>query len=203
MALACIAMILGSAHLLTAQPLDCEPLVPETIDNATIAKMLGKWFYIAGASQHPRTLQEMELIQNAYFFLYPTSHHPDEFLLTEVLRLKDKCVVDNSTYISVIRNNSTMIRQGSNESSLAQLIKSSSEDLMLLYHTDGNHKGLSISARTHNISTEQLEEFKTQVACLGLKEEETFYTTPKDPCPMEEGRDDKKHSVEVAEPPLD
>lgn len=35
------------------------------------------------------------------------------------------------------------------------------------------------TARAQNMSTEQLEEFKTQVACLGLKEEETFYSLDK------------------------
>ncbi|XP_039362885.1 alpha-1-acid glycoprotein-like isoform X2 [Mauremys reevesii] len=167
MALAFIAIILGLAHLLTAKPLDCEPLVPETIDNTTMTKLLGKWFYHAGASQHPRTIQELELIKNAYYFLYPSSHQ-DTFLVTEVMRLKDNCVVNNSSYISVIRDNSTM----------------------------------TLHARAQNLSTEQLEEFKTQVACLGLKEEETFYASDKDLCPMEEERDDKKHSVEVVEPPL-
>ncbi|XP_030391199.1 alpha-1-acid glycoprotein 1-like [Gopherus evgoodei] len=201
MALACIAIILGLAHLLTAKPLDCEPLVPEILDNATMTKLLGKWFYIAGASQHPRTLQEMELLKNAYYFLYPSSHQ-DKFPVTQVMRLKDKCVVDNSSYISVIQDNSTMILHGPNESSVGQLIKSSSEDTMTLYHIDGTHRGLSISARAQNFSTEQLEEFKTQVACLGLKEEETFYTSAKDLCPMEEERDDKKQSVEVVEPLL-
>ncbi|TFK08350.1 RCC1 and BTB domain-containing protein 1 [Platysternon megacephalum] len=200
MALACIAIILGLAHLLTAKPLDCEPLVPETIDNATMTKLLGMWFYIAAASQHLRTLQELELIKSAYYFLYPSSHQ-DTFPVTQVMRLKDKCVVDNTSYISVIRDNSTMILHGPNESSVAQLIKSS-EDTLMLYHLDGTDKGLSISARAQNLSTEQLEEFKTQVACLGLKEEETFYTSVKDLCPMEEERDDKKHSVEVVEPPL-
>ncbi|KAM7144549.1 alpha-1-acid glycoprotein 1-like [Macrochelys suwanniensis] len=201
MALACIAIILGLAHLLTAKPLDCEPLVPETIDNATMTKLLGKWFYIAGASQHPPTLKELELIKNAYYFMYPSSHQ-DKLLVTQVMRLNDKCVVDNSSYISVIRDNFTMILHGENESSVAQLIKSSSEDTMTLYHIDGTHKGLSISARAQNMSTEQLEEFKTQAACLGLKEEETFYTIAKDLCPMEEEGNDKKHSVEVVEPSL-
>ncbi|XP_005293528.2 alpha-1-acid glycoprotein-like isoform X1 [Chrysemys picta bellii] len=201
MALACIAIILGSAHLLTAKPLDCEPLAPETMDNATITKMLGKWFYIGAASQYPPTLQEMELIKNAYFFLYPGSLQ-DELLVTEVMKLKDKCVVNNSSYISVIRDNFTMIRHGPNESSVAQLIKSSSGDTMTLYHIDGTYKGLSISARTQNLTTEQLEEFETQVACLGLKEEEIVYTSMKDLCPMEEETDDKKHSVEVVEPSL-
>ncbi|CAM4568247.1 alpha-1-acid glycoprotein 1-like [Lepidochelys kempii] len=187
MALTCIAIILGLAHLLTAKPLDCEPLVPETLDNATMTKLLGKWFYIVGASQHPRTLKEMELIKNAYYFIYPSSHQ-DNFPVTQVMKLKDKCVVDNSSYISVIWDNFTMILHGPNETGIAQLIKSRSEDTMTLYHIDGTHKGLSISARAQNMSTEQLEEFKTQVACLGLKEEETFYSLDKDLCPMEEER---------------
>ncbi|XP_038230845.1 alpha-1-acid glycoprotein 2 [Dermochelys coriacea] len=200
MALTCIAIILGLAHLLTAKPLDCEPLVPETIDNATMTKLLGKWFYVAGASQHPHTLKEMELIKNAYYFIYPSSHQ-DNFPVTQVMKLKDKCVVDNSSYISVIWDNFTMILHGPNKTAIAQLNKSRSEDTMTLYHIDGTHKELSISARAQNVSTEQLEEFKTQVACLGLKEEETFYSLDKDLCPMEE-ESDKKHSVELVEPSL-
>uniref|UniRef100_A0A8C8SS24 Apolipoprotein M n=1 Tax=Pelusios castaneus TaxID=367368 RepID=A0A8C8SS24_9SAUR len=198
MALVGTVIFLGLAHLLSAKPLDCEPLVPEIIDNATISKLLGKWFYIGGASQHPDTVQELESIKNAYFFLYPSNVQQDELLLTEIMRVKDKCVVDNSSSISVTRNTSTLTKKGTNESSIAQLIKSSSEDVMILHHIHGNYTGLTISARTHNASTEQLEEFKIQVACLGLKEEETFYTTPKDLCPMEEERD-----VEVLEPPLE
>nr|XP_025033861.1 alpha-1-acid glycoprotein-like isoform X2 [Pelodiscus sinensis] len=163
--------------------------------------LLGKWFYIGGASNHPRTVQELESITNAYFFLYPSSQQ-DTFLVTEVMRLKDKCVVDNSSYISVTQNNLTMIKPGSNESSVAQLIKSSFKDIMTLYHVGENHKGLSTSARAQNMSTEQLEEFETQVACLGLKKEETFYTNTKDLCPMEEERDDKNHSVDMLEPAL-
>ncbi|XP_074871625.1 alpha-1-acid glycoprotein-like [Carettochelys insculpta] len=201
MALACIAALLGLAPLLTAKPLDCEPLIPGTIDNATLTKVLGKWFYIGAASQHPESHQEMESITNAYFFLYPGSQ-PDTLLITEVLRLKDKCVVDNSSHISVIQNTSMMIKKGANKSAVAQVIKSSSEDTMTLYHVEANHKGLSLSARTPNVTMEQLEEFETQVACLGLKKEEILYSNNKDLCPMEEEGEVKAHSVEVVEPSL-
>uniref|UniRef100_A0A8C0FZ39 Uncharacterized protein n=1 Tax=Chelonoidis abingdonii TaxID=106734 RepID=A0A8C0FZ39_CHEAB len=143
-------------------------------------RLLGKWFYIAGASQHPRTLQEMELIENAYYFFYPSSHQ-DKFLVTQFMRL--------GCHSLSSRGRVRAFGVGDLSASLCyceslRLTVGTMQPLYLLKPTLTNdflQFNLSFlkTARAQNLSTEQLEEFKTQVACLGLKEEETFYASSK------------------------
>ncbi|XP_019366071.1 PREDICTED: alpha-1-acid glycoprotein 1-like isoform X2 [Gavialis gangeticus] len=192
MALACVALLLGLAHLLNAKPLDCEPLVPETLDNATISKVLGKWFYIAGASQYKPHQKEMEALKNAYYFFYPGKHE-DELQVTQVMRFNETCIVDKDSYITIDRSNSTMTMKGPHEDGTAQLLKSNFEDSLIMYHIQNTEQGISLSARSQNVSKEQLEEVKAQAACLGFTKDDMYYTIAEAICPLEGDDGDKKH----------
>ncbi|XP_059571561.1 alpha-1-acid glycoprotein 2 [Alligator mississippiensis] len=193
MALACIALLLGLAHLLNAKPLDCEPLVPETLDNATVSKALGKWFYIVGASHYKPHQREMELLKNAYFFFYPGKHE-DELQVLQVMRFNESCIVDKKSYVTIDRSNSTMTIQGPYGNDTAQLLKSSFDNTLIMYHIQQVEKGISFSARSHNVSKEHLEEFKAQAACLGFTEDDMYYTTAEAICPLEDDDGDKHPS---------
>ncbi|POI21208.1 hypothetical protein CIB84_015045 [Bambusicola thoracicus] len=61
---------------------------------------------------------------------------------------------------------------------MAELIHSD-KDLFILKHFKDNHVGLSLSARTAEVTKEQLEEFEAQLRCHGFKLEEAFITSPK------------------------
>ncbi|NXN98764.1 A1AG protein, partial [Rhinopomastus cyanomelas] len=153
----------------------CAPLVPVTFDNATVPRLLGRWIYICGASKFPPHVAEMKVIKHAAFAIYPSGHE-DELNVTEILRVNETCVEKNASKIQVLRDNSTLVHVEDHITSVAKLIQSN-EDLLILQHTNNNFPGLSLSARTANVSKEHLEEFKAHLHCLGFTEEEIFFTS--------------------------
>ncbi|XP_006029791.1 alpha-1-acid glycoprotein 1-like [Alligator sinensis] len=193
MALACIALLLGLAHLLNAKPLDCEPLVPETLDDATVSKALGKWFYIVGASHYKPHQKEMEVLKNTYYYFFQGKHN-DELQVTEVMRINESCIVDKDIYVTIDRSNSTITIKGPRENGTAQILHSNFEDSLIMYHIQNVEKGISLSARSQNVSKEQLEEFKARAACLGFTEDDMYYTTAEAICPLEDDDNDKHPS---------
>ena len=177
----------------------CVPLVPAVMDNATVARLLGHWVYIMGASQYPPHMAEMKELKYATFTLFPGSHE-DVFNVTEIMRLNETCVVRNSSKIHVFRHNSTLVHEEGQELSMAELIHSD-KDLFILKHFKDNHVGLSLSARTPNVTKEQLEEFEAQLRCHGFKLEEAFVTSNKDACPAA-GEERGEGGTATAEPRL-
>ncbi|XP_067397724.1 alpha-1-acid glycoprotein 1-like isoform X2 [Emydura macquarii macquarii] len=187
MALACIATFLSLAQLLGAMPLHCELLPPQIPDNTTASKLLGKWFYIAGASQLHFHLLEMVLIDNGYLDVNPTEQ---ELLINQHITVGDKCLSNNSTYLEVSINNATLIKYAKNQRTVGKLMNSSSEDIFLIQyqvHKEKNYTGLYFYARNQNTSKAQLQEFRDHAKCLGLNEEEIVYAPwQKELCQMEE-----------------
>ncbi|XP_075376054.1 alpha-1-acid glycoprotein-like [Mycteria americana] len=180
--LASLALLLGLPLALAAEPPSCARFVPVTFDNATIPGLLGQWTYIAGASRYPPHLVELKAVKHATFSLSPGSHE-DELNVTEIMRVNETCVVKNTSKIRVFWHNSSLVHADDQSVSEAKLIQSD-KDLLILKHTNGNLPGLSLSARTPNVSKEHLEEFKAHLHCLGFTEEEVFFTSEKDACPL-------------------
>ncbi|NWU90684.1 A1AG2 protein, partial [Upupa epops] len=170
-----LTLLLGLPLALASQHSTCSPLVPVTFDNATVPRLLGRWVYICGASKFPPHLAELKVIKHAVFTFFPTDHE-DELNVTEITRVNGTCVERNTSKIQVLRDNSTLVHVEGQVTSVAKLIQSN-EDLLILKHTNNNFPGLSLSARTANVSKEQLEEFKAQLHCLGFTEEEMFFTS--------------------------
>ncbi|NXG53466.1 A1AG protein, partial [Psilopogon haemacephalus] len=168
-----LALLLGLPLALTTEPPTCSPLVPVTFDNGTIPGLLGKWIYIVGASKYPPHLQELKEIKYAVFTISPGSHE-DELNVTEILRMNETCVTRNASKIQVFWENSTLMHVDENVTSTAKLIQND-KDLLILEHLNDNFPGLSLSARTPNVSKEHLEELRAQLHCLGFTEEETFF----------------------------
>ncbi|KFP49654.1 Alpha-1-acid glycoprotein, partial [Cathartes aura] len=160
---------------LAAEPPSCAPLVPVTFDNATIPGLLGQWIYITGASKYLPHLAELKALKHATFSFSPGSHE-DELNVTEIMRMNETCVVRNTSSIQVFRHNSTLVHVDDQVVSVAKLIQSD-KDLLILKHFNGNLPGLRLLARTPNVSKEQLEEFEAQLRCLGFTEEEVFFTS--------------------------
>ncbi|NXL91758.1 A1AG2 protein, partial [Alectura lathami] len=165
----------GLAHTHAAESPTCAPLLPAVMDNETVAGLLGHWVYIASASRYPPHLAEMKHLKHATFTFLPGSHE-DEFNVTEVMRLNETCVVRNTGRILLFRHNSTMVHEEGEEVSRAELIRSD-KDLFVLRHIKDTYVGLSLSARTPEVSKEQMEEFEAQVHCHGFTPEETFFTS--------------------------
>ncbi|NXG65567.1 A1AG protein, partial [Hemiprocne comata] len=170
-----LTLLLGLPLALTAEPPSCPPLIPVTLDNATIPQILGHWIYIIGASQYTPHQVEMAAIKYAAFSILPGSHE-DELDVTEIMRVNETCVTRNNSEIHVFRHNSTLMHVDNQVVSTAELIQSD-KDLLILKHFNANFLGLSLSARTYNVSKEHLEEFKAHLHCLGFTEEEIFFTS--------------------------
>uniref|UniRef100_A0A8C3BX95 Apolipoprotein M n=1 Tax=Cairina moschata TaxID=8855 RepID=A0A8C3BX95_CAIMO len=186
-----LAVGLVRAH--AAEPHACTPLTPAVMDNATMAGLLGHWVYIMGASNYPPHVAEMKELKYVTFTFLPGSHD-DEFFVTETLRLNETCVVRNASKILIFRHNSTLMHVEGQEVSTAELIKTDKE-LLVLKHSKESFLGLSLSARTPNVSKEHLEAFRAQLRCLGFTQEETFVTSPKDACPPEGKEKDEATSA--------
>ncbi|NWV32817.1 A1AG protein, partial [Grantiella picta] len=170
------ALLLGLPLALATEPPSCTQLVPVTLDNTTVPRLLGQWFYIGGASRYPPYVEELRAVTFGIFSFSPGSHE-DELNVTETLRVNETCVVRNSSKVHIFWQNSTLMHVDNNqEPSVARLIQSD-EDLLILNHINGNVPSLSLSARTPNVSKEHMEEFKAQLHCLGFTEEDVFYTS--------------------------
>uniref|UniRef100_A0A8D0G0G2 Apolipoprotein M n=1 Tax=Strix occidentalis caurina TaxID=311401 RepID=A0A8D0G0G2_STROC len=180
--LASLALLLGLSLTLAAEPPTCAPLIPVTLNNDTISGILGQWVYIAGASKYVPHQAELKAVKHAVFSFSPGSHE-DELNVTETMRINETCITKNTSNIHIFRHNSTLVHVDDQVSSTAQLIQSD-KNLFILKHLNNNFPGLSLSARTPNVSKEHLEEFKAHLHCLGFGEEEIFYTSEKDACPL-------------------
>ncbi|NXU48506.1 A1AG protein, partial [Turnix velox] len=168
-------LLLGLSLTLAAEPPTCPPLTTVTLDNATIHRILGEWTFIAGASRYQPHLEELKAVKFAVFTFSPGSHE-DELNVTETMRMNETCVVSNTSKILIFWHNSTLAHVDDQMFSTAQLIRSD-EDLLVMKHVNNNAPGLSLSARTPNVTKEQMEEFKAQVHCLGFTEDEVFLTS--------------------------
>uniref|UniRef100_H0YZ67 Uncharacterized protein n=1 Tax=Taeniopygia guttata TaxID=59729 RepID=H0YZ67_TAEGU len=182
--LATLTLFLGLPLALATEPQSCAPLVPITFDNTTIPQILGQWFYIAGASRYPPHLAELRAVTFAAFSFSPGSHE-DELNCTEIIRMNETCVVKNST-IQVFQQNSTMAHVENGVVSMARLIQSD-KDLLILNHINIDFPSLSLSARTPNVSKEHMEEFKAHLQCLGFTEDEVFHTSIEVQTPLQGG----------------
>uniref|UniRef100_A0A8B9G7C3 Lipocalin/cytosolic fatty-acid binding domain-containing protein n=1 Tax=Amazona collaria TaxID=241587 RepID=A0A8B9G7C3_9PSIT len=160
----------------------CAPLIPVTFDNATIARLLGPWIYIVGASRYPPYMEELRGLKYGAFSFSPSSHE-DELNVIEVTRLNETCLQRNTSKVLAFRHNSTLAHVDDQVFATAKLIQSD-EDLLILNHLNDDFPSLSLSARTPNVSKEQLEEFRSHLHCMGFTEEDIFFTSEKDACPL-------------------
>ncbi|KFR11355.1 Alpha-1-acid glycoprotein, partial [Opisthocomus hoazin] len=138
-------------------------------------QILGEWTYVAGASKYPPHLKELKEIKYATFSFSP-GRHENELNTTEIMRVNETCVRTNSSKILIFQHNSTLMHVYEQVHSTAHLIQTD-KDLLLLQHRNGNVPGLSLSARTLNVSKEHLEEFKAHLHCLGFTEDEVFFVS--------------------------
>ncbi|NXW86245.1 A1AG protein, partial [Alopecoenas beccarii] len=170
-----LALLLALPLALAAEPPTCAPLVRVTFDNTTIPGLLGHWVYIAGSSKYPPHLEELKAVKHAYFSFFPGSHK-DELNVTEIMRMNETCVVRNTSKIHVFWENNTLAHVEDKVVSVAELIQTD-KDLLILNHLNSGFPGLSLSARTPNVSKEHLEEFRAQLRCWGFTEDEMFFTS--------------------------
>ncbi|KFO82421.1 Alpha-1-acid glycoprotein, partial [Cuculus canorus] len=170
-----LVLLLGLPLALAVEAPSCAPLVPVTFDNSTIPQILGLWIYISGASKYPPHLEELKTLKYAAFII-SHSNHEDELNVTEIMRVNETCVVKNNSKIQVILHNSTLVHVDDQVSSMAKVIQSD-KDMLILNILHDKYSGLSISARTPNVSKEQMEEIRAQMHCLGFTEEEMFFTS--------------------------
>ncbi|NWR74316.1 A1AG protein, partial [Centropus unirufus] len=170
-----LALLLGLPLALAAEAPTCAPLVPVTFDNSTVPRLLGLWIYLSGASKYPPHLEELKALKHAAFIISHGSHE-DELNVTEIMRVNETCVTKDSSKIQVIWHNSTLVHADDQNTSMAELIQSD-KDVLILNILHSKYPGVSISARTPNVSKEQMEEFKAQMHCLGFTEEEMFFTS--------------------------
>ncbi|NXP46462.1 A1AG protein, partial [Heliornis fulica] len=170
-----LTLLLGLPLALAAETPSCAPLVPVTFDNATIPRILGQWFYIGGASKYPPHIEELKALKHAVFTISPGSHE-DELNVTETMRLNETCVVRNASNIHIIWHNSTLVHVDNQVVSMAELIHSN-KDLFILRHINNGFPNLSLSARTPNVTKEDLEEFKAHLHCLGFTDEDLISTS--------------------------
>ncbi|XP_071622057.1 alpha-1-acid glycoprotein 1-like [Heliangelus exortis] len=180
--LATLILLLGLPFALTAEAPNCTQPVPVTFGNATIPRILGHWNFIASASRHPHYLEMTKAMKHASFSYFPGSHE-EELDATTIVRVNETCVVKNTTGIQLFLHNFTMVHVDNQPASMAEVMQSD-KDLLILKHFHDDFMGLSLSARTLNVSKEHLEEFKSYVHCLGFTEEEIFFTSEKDACPL-------------------
>ncbi|KAM9370783.1 alpha-1-acid glycoprotein 1-like [Phaethornis superciliosus] len=195
--LATVTLLLGLPFALTAEPPSCTQPVPVTFGNATIPRILGHWNFIASASRHPLYLEKIQAMKHASFSYFPGSHE-DELDATTIARVNETCVVQNTSGIQIFLHNSTLVHVDNQTVSMAKVMQSD-KDLLILKHFHDDFTGLSLSARTLNVSKKHLEEFKAYVYCLGFAEEEIFFTSEKDACllPWEKtGEGDEKPQPE-------
>ncbi|NWI25337.1 A1AG protein, partial [Sula dactylatra] len=171
-----LALLLGLPLALatTGEPHGCTPLVPVTLDKDIIHGLLGQWFYITGASTYLPHLEEFKAVKYSTFSISPSSHE-DELNITESMRLNETCVV-KSAKVQIFWHNSTLVHVDDQVASSAKLMQSD-KDLFILKNLNDNFLSLSLSARTPNVSKEQLEEFKGRLYCLGFNEEDIFYAS--------------------------
>ncbi|NXP14781.1 A1AG protein, partial [Thinocorus orbignyianus] len=169
-----LTLLLGLPLALAADAPTCAPLVTVTLDNATIHGLLGEWVYIGGASRYPPYLRELNEVKYAVFSFSP-GNHEDELNATEILRVNETCV-ENISKILIFRHNSTLVHVTDQVLSMAKLIQND-KDLLIMKHVTADFPSLSLSARTANVSKEQLEEFKAHLHCLGLTEEDIVFTS--------------------------
>ncbi|NXX58511.1 A1AG protein, partial [Scopus umbretta] len=168
-----LTLLLGLPLALATEAPSCAPLISVTFDNTTVPGLLGQWIYVAGSSKYPPHLAELKALKHATFSLSPGSHE-DELNVTEIMRLNETCVVQNTSKIQVLRHKSILMHVDNQVASTAELIQSD-KDLLILKHLNNDFLGLSLSARTPNVSKEYLEEFKAHLHCLGFTEEEMFF----------------------------
>ncbi|XP_062447153.1 alpha-1-acid glycoprotein 1-like [Rhea pennata] len=180
--LAGLAVAVAVGLALAAEPPGCAPLVPATLDNETLAGLLGEWIYLVGSSKYPPHLQELQALKHAIFFFHPGDHE-DELGVTEIMRMNETCVTRNSSKIHIFRHNGTLAHVDGQVVATAELIRSD-KDLLILKHINDGFPGLSLSARSHNVSKEQLEEFRAQLACHKFDDNEIFLASEKDACPL-------------------
>ncbi|NWW93964.1 A1AG protein, partial [Rhynochetos jubatus] len=170
-----LILLLGLPLALAAETPTCAPLVSITFDNATIPELLGQWVYIASASKYLPHLEEIKAVKYEVFSFSPGSHE-DELNVSETIRLNETCVVKNTSKIQIFWHNSTLMHVNGPMTSKAKLIQSD-KDLLILKHVDPDVPGLSLSARTHNVSKEHMEWFKAHLRCLGFTAEEMYFTS--------------------------
>ncbi|NXD75010.1 A1AG protein, partial [Halcyon senegalensis] len=170
-----LTLLLGLPLALATETPTCSPLVPVTFDNATVPRILGHWIYITGASKYPPHLAEMKDLKYAVYSIFPSSNE-DELSVIEIMRVNETCVMRNTSKIHVFRHNSTLVHVDDQVTATAEVIQSD-KDLLILKHFNNDFIGLSLSARTANMSKEHLDEFRAQLHCLGFTEEETFFTS--------------------------
>ncbi|NWR55219.1 A1AG protein, partial [Bucorvus abyssinicus] len=169
-----LTLLLALPLALANEPPSCAPFVPVTFDDDTIPGLMGQWTYIMGASRYPPHLEEMKVLKHAVFTLSPGSHE-DEINVTEIMRVNETCVTKHST-IQVFHHNASLMHVENNVTAVANLIQSD-KDLLILSHVTDNFPAVSLSARTPDLSKEQLEEFNNHLHCLGFTEEEIFFTS--------------------------
>ncbi|NXS93199.1 A1AG protein, partial [Jacana jacana] len=170
-----LTLLLGLPLALAADTPTCAPLVTITFDNATIRGLLGEWIYIGGASRYPPHIEELKNVKYAAFSFSPSGHE-DELNVIEVMKVNETCVETNTSKVFIFWHNSTLMHVDDQMLSMAELVQSD-KDLLIMKHVSADFPSLSLSARMPNVSKEHLEEFKAYVHCLGLTEEDTFFTS--------------------------
>ncbi|XP_033923630.1 alpha-1-acid glycoprotein 1-like [Melopsittacus undulatus] len=179
-------LILILTSLLAAAATPCGAPRP---DGSTAGKLLGTWLYVAGAAQFPQHLLEMLLIDHGYLHVEPGASE-QELPITQSVAIGDQCLTNNSTYMEITADNTTLVKEAKTQQTVGTLMDLSSEDVLLIQYQlqrERTYLGLYLYARNLSMSRAQREEFETQAKCLGLSEEGIVYAPwRRDLCQMEE-----------------
>ncbi|XP_003479197.1 alpha-1-acid glycoprotein 1-like isoform X1 [Cavia porcellus] len=170
----------------------CANVTAMPITSATLDWLNRRWFYAAGAFRKPEYKQEVQALQ-ADFFEFNTHPREDTVTLQEHMTVHDHCI-QNSTLLTVQRNNGTLARTVKNELHLAHLLLLRDPHSFMLgfYLNDEQNVGLALHTDKPEATPEQLDEFREAIKCVGLSTSEILYVDwKKNKCELPEQQETK------------
>ncbi|EHB03307.1 Alpha-1-acid glycoprotein 1, partial [Heterocephalus glaber] len=121
----------------------CANVTAMPITSATLDWLTRRWFFVASAFRNPEYKQGAQEIQTAFFYL-DTHPKEDKLWVREYMTIGDRCI-QNSTILSVQRENGTLSRMEGNKEHFAHLLLlRDPRSFMLAFFLEDEHKrGLS------------------------------------------------------------
>ncbi|XP_014704689.1 alpha-1-acid glycoprotein 2-like [Equus asinus] len=194
MALPWALAVLSLLPLLEARSLGCANFTAAPMTNATLDRISGKWFYIAGASHNPEYLEFMKTYQASYFYC-DANHTEDTIQLREYSTIGNKCVY-NFSILTVQRENGTITTNEMGREHIGHVWFTKDPSIILfVYFPDDKQKiALFFCADKANVTEEQMSEFHEAIVCVGMDKSEIMYTDEKqDQCgPLEKQHEEER-----------
>ncbi|XP_066223441.1 alpha-1-acid glycoprotein 1 [Saccopteryx leptura] len=192
MALAWALAVFSLLSLSDAQSPTCTNIT-ETITNATLDQLQGKWFYIAAAYRNPE-YRKMASDIHAAFFYFDTNYTEDMLPFREYMTVGEQCNYTSES-LTLHRENGTLSRyeNGREHFGFLMLPKDPKIYMLAAFPGDKQNMGLSFFADKPEVTQEQMEQFYEDLRCMGMDKSEVVYTDEKkDRCQLLE----KQHNEE-------